>query len=220
MDRTSDMDPTSEIRGSTASPPAELAIFPLNTVLFPGGVLPLRIFEARYMDMARDCMAAQVPFGVCLITAGGEVGEPAEHEAIGCEARIVDWDMQQLGLLQVRTIGGRRFRVTARRVQPDGLVRAAIEPIPDDPDLPIPGELAVCASLVGRLIEDLVEKETDPMKKMIEPPYRLDSATWVGNRLCEFLPISPKARQRLMALDDPLTRLSVIHQYLQQHRVV
>ncbi|TXL65463.1 LON peptidase substrate-binding domain-containing protein [Zeimonas arvi] len=214
------MDRTSEIRGSTASTPAELAIFPLNTVLFPGGVLPLRIFEARYMDMARDCMAAQVPFGVCLITAGGEVGEPAEHEAVGCEARIVDWDMQQLGLLQVRTIGGRRFRVSTRRVQPDGLVRAATEPIPDDPDLPIPGELAVCASLVGRLIEDLVEKEIDPMKKMIEPPYRLDSATWVGNRLCEFLPISPKARQRLMALDDPLTRLSVIHQYLQQHRVV
>jgi Lon protease-like protein len=214
------MDPTPEIRGPTSNPPVELAIFPLNTVLFPGGVLPLRIFEARYMDMARDCMAAQRPFGVCLITAGGEVGEAAEHETIGCEARIVDWDMQQLGLLQLRTIGGRRFRVTARRVQSDGLVRAETEPIPDDPDTPIPEELAVCASLVARLVEDLVEKETDPMKKMIEPPYRLDSATWVGNRLCEFLPISPKARQRLMALDDPLTRLSVIHQYLQQHRVV
>jgi len=205
---------------SAPDAPRDLAIFPLNTVLFPGGVLPLRIFEARYMDMVRDCMAGEVPFGVCLITAGGEIGEPAEHEPIGCEARIVDWDMQQLGLLQVRTIGGRRFRVTARRVQPDGLVRAETEPIPDDPDAPIPGELSICASLVARLIEDLVEKETDPMKRMIEPPYRLDSATWVGNRLCEFLPISPKARQGLMALDDPLARLSVIHQYLQQHRVV
>ena len=214
------MEQKPETHRLASNAPGDLAIFPLNTVLFPGGVLPLRIFEARYMDMVRDCMAAQVPFGVCLITAGGEIGEPAEHEAIGCEARIVDWDMQQLGLLQVRTIGGARFRVTARRVQPDGLIRAGTEPIPDDPDSPVPEELAVCATLVGRLIEDLVEKEVDPMKRMIEPPYRLDSATWVGNRLCEFLPISPKARQRLMALDDPLTRLSVIHQYLQQHRVV
>jgi len=198
----------------------ELAIFPLNTVLFPGGVLPLRIFEARYMDMARDCMAREEPFGVCLITSGGEVGEAAEHEPVGCLARIADWDMQQLGLLQVRAIGGQRFRVKSRRVQADGLVRAGVEPIADDPDLQIPSEFSACVGLLARVIDDLVEREADPMKRMIEPPYRLESAAWVSNRLCEFLPISPKARQRLMELDDPLTRLSVIHRYLEQHRVI
>lgn len=197
-----------------------LAIFPLGTVLFPGGVLPLRIFEARYMDMARDCMAKQLPFGVCLITAGGEIGEAAEHEEVGCTATIADWDMQQLGLLQVRAIGGQRFRVLSRRVQADGLIRADAEPIDEDPPALVPDEFVVCSSLVRRIVEDLVLREDDPMKRMIAEPYEFDSATWVGNRLCEFLPISPKARQRLMELDDPLTRLSLIHQYLQQHQVI
>ena len=199
---------------------SNLAIFPLGTVLFPGGVLPLRIFEARYMDMARDCMSKQLPFGVCLITSGGEIGEPAEHEEVGCTATIADWDMQQLGLLQVRAIGGQRFRVLSRRVQADGLIRADAEPIDEDPPALVPDVFVVCSSLVRRIVEDLVLREDDPMKRMIAEPYEFDSATWVGNRLCEFLPISPKARQRLMELDDPLTRLSLIHQYLQQHQVI
>jgi len=197
-----------------------LAIFPLGTVLYPGGVLPLRIFEARYMDMARDCMSKQLPFGVCLITSGGEIGEAAEHEEVGCTATIADWDMQQLGLLHVRAIGGQRFRVLSRRVQADGLIRADVESIDEDPPALVPDEFVVCSSLVRRIVEDLVLREDDPMKRMIAEPYEFDSATWVGNRLCEFLPISPKARQRLMELDDPLTRLSLIHQYLQQHQVI
>lgn len=200
--------------------PTDLAIFPLNTVLFPGGVLPLRIFEARYMDMARDCMSKQRPFGVCLITSGGEVGEAAEHEEVGCAATIADWDMQQLGLLQVRAIGGQRFRVLARRVQADGLIRADVEWMDPDPPAAMPEEFVVCASLVRRIVEDLVLREADPMKRMIAEPYDFDSAAWVGNRLCEFLPISARARQRLMELDDPLTRLSLIHRYLQDHRVI
>lgn len=199
---------------------ADLPIFPLNTVLFPGGVLPLRIFETRYMDMARDCMARERPFGVCLITSGEEVGEAAEHEAVGCTARISDWDMPQLGLLHLRAIGGQRFRTLARRVQPDGLIRADAQEIPEDPPAGLPSEYASCATLLRRIVEELVEREDDPMKRMIAPPYAFDSASWVGNRLCEFVPISPKARQGLMELDDPVTRLSLVHQYLQQHQVL
>jgi Lon protease-like protein len=199
---------------------ADLPIFPLGTVLFPGGVLPLRIFEARYMDMARDCMASGQPFGVCLITSGQEVGEAAEHEAVGCTASIADWDMPQLGLLHVRAIGGQRFRVLARRVQADGLVRADAETIDEDPPAAVPSEFAGCATLLRRIVEDLVEREQDPMKRMIAPPYAFDSASWVSNRLCEFVPISPRARQRLMELEDPVARLSLVFQYLQQHQVI
>jgi Lon protease-like protein len=199
---------------------ADLAIFPLNTVLFPGGVLPLRIFEARYMDMVRDCMSRDLPFGVCLISTGQEVGDAAEHESVGCTARIADWDMPQLGLLHVRAIGKQRFRVVNRRVQADGLIRADVEEIDEDPGAAIPSEFASCAALLQRIVEDLVEREDDPMKRMISPPYDFESASWVSNRLCEFVPISPKARQRLMELDDPLTRLSLVHQYLQQHQVL
>lgn len=198
----------------------DLPVFALNTVLFPGGVLPLRVFEARYMDMARDCLANDRPFGVCLIVEGEEVGKAARHEAVGCTAQISDWDMQQLGLLQLRTIGGQRFRVQSRRVQPDGLIRVRAEPIGDDPEVAVPVEFESCATLVRRLVDDLVESEPDPIKRMIAEPYDYGSAAWVGNRLCEFLPISPKARQKLMELDDPLARLGVIHQYLQQHQIV
>ena len=100
---------------------SDLPLFPLQTVLFPGGRLPLRIFEQRYMDMAKECLRENLPFGVCLIREGREVGEPALPEDVGCTARIVEWDMPQLGVLQVVTRGERRFRIRSHRVQTDGL---------------------------------------------------------------------------------------------------
>ena len=199
---------------------ADIAIFPLGSVLFPGGVLPLRVFEARYMDMVRDCMQRGAPFGVCLITRGREVGEAAEHEGVGCLATITDWDMQQLGLLQIRTRGGMRFRVIERRVQKDGLVRADLEPIADDPRVDVPEQFAGCVRLVRRIVDDLVSREADPLNRMVAEPYDFESAAWVANRLCEFLPIPAAARQKLMELPDPLARLALVHQYLQQHHVL
>lgn len=198
----------------------DLAIFPLNTVLFPGGVLPLRVFEPRYLDLVRECTAANLPFGVCLITDGNEVGEAARHEAVGCTARIVDFDVEQSGVLGLRTIGGQRFRVLGRRVRRDGLVRADVEMIDADQPATVPQEHAACAALLRRLVDDLVAREPDPMRQMIAGPYEFDSAVWVGNRLSEFLPIPPRARQKLMELDDAIARLSLIHQYLQQHKVI
>ncbi len=198
----------------------DLPIFPLSTVLFPGGVLPLRIFEARYMDMVRACMNSQSPFGVCLITRGGEVGEPAEHESIGCLAHIHDWDMQQLGLLQLRTIGGSRFRIESRRLETNGLIRASASLIPDDEPTPLPGEYAECAALLRRIVEEWRGNEPDPNKRMIAEPCEFDSASWVGNRLAEFLPIPGPVKNKLMALDDPIARLAIVHRWLQQQKVI
>jgi len=200
--------------------PGELAIFPLETVLFPDGVLTLRVFEARYLDLVSECTAADAPFGVCLITQGSETDPDARHEPIGCTARIVDFDVEESGLLSVRAHGGQRFRVLARRLRQDGLVRADIEMIEPDAEVPVPPEHADCETLVRRLVDDLVAREPDPMRRMIAEPCRFDSASWVGNRICEFLPIAPRARQRLMELDDPVARLSLIHQYLHQHQVL
>jgi Lon protease-like protein len=200
--------------------PGELSIFPLDTVLFPDGVLPLRVFEARYLDLVRECTTADLPFGVCLITEGSEVGEAAAHEPIGCTARIVDFDLEESGLLNLRALGGQRFRVLERTVRQDGLIRADIEMIDPDEAVAIPDDFEGCVSLVRRLVDDLVARETDPMRQMIAQPYRFESAAWVGNRLCEFLPIAPGARQKLMQLDDPIARLSLIHQYLHQHQVI
>ncbi|HEY0878012.1 MAG TPA: LON peptidase substrate-binding domain-containing protein [Zeimonas sp.] len=200
--------------------PGELAIFPLETVLFPDGVLTLRVFEARYLDLVSECTAAGSPFGVCLITEGSEIDPGATHEPVGCTARIIDFDVEDSGLLNVRALGGQRFRVLDRRLRQDGLIRADIEMIDPDDEVPVPEEHADCETLVRRLVDDLVARESDPMRRMIAEPYRFDSASWVGNRICEFLPIAPRARQKLMELNDAAMRLSLIHQYLHQHQVL
>jgi Lon protease-like protein len=168
-------------------------------VLFPGGRLPLRIFEQRYMEMAKACLKDGSPFGVCLIREGAEVGQPAVPAAIGCLARIAEWDMAQLGVLQVIARGERRFRILSRSVQPDGLARAAIELLDDEADATVPEAASACVRLIERVIEQRPE--------LLERPYRLDSCSWVAARLAELLPLPLEARQSLLELDDARTRL-------------
>lgn len=187
-----------------------LPIFPLGTVLFPEGALPLRIFEARYMDMARACLREGSPFGVCLITDGGEVGAPAEHEAIGCLAGIDEVDMAQLGLLRVRARGLGRFEVIEREVQRDGLIRARVRTLAADDEAALPDELAPLGALAARLARELIAHEPDPLNRRVIEPLRESSAVWVSNRLAEILPWPMPFRQRLMALTDPVARLAIV----------
>ncbi|MEK9721717.1 MAG: LON peptidase substrate-binding domain-containing protein, partial [Quisquiliibacterium sp.] len=166
------------------------------------------------------CLQADTPFGVCLIVKGNVVGAAAEHEAVGCLAKIADWEMEQLGLLQIRARGAERFSINDRRVQSNGLIRADATLIPPDPEEPIEGKLGECAILLRRIVQDLVEKQPNALNRMIGEPYRYESSSWVSNRLCEFLPIPMSAKQKLMELPDPVTRLEIVHQYLQHHRVL
>lgn len=191
-----------------------LPIFPLGTVLFPGGSLPLRIFEARYMDMVKDCISSGSRFGVCLITQGQETGAPARHEDIGCEAVLKDWDMEQLGILQIRCMGTRRFRILSSEIRPSGLIEAKVDYLPDEPELVLPEEYVALAALAQRIVGDLEKKRPKPIQKMVEAPYEYASANWVGRRLCEFLPIPNPVKQGLMALDDPAGRLQLVQHYL------
>ena len=184
-------------------------IFPLNTVLFPDGLLPLRVFEARYMDMARNCLKQQSPFGVCLIREGKEVGEPAGPESIGCLARIVECDMQQLGVLQIQTRGGQRFRILDRQANSQGLIWARIELIAPEEDIAVPEEYSGCR----RLLEMIV---SDQGNTVFGEPHRFDSATWVSHRLAEILPVPAAAKQQLMELDDSLARLAILQRFLVQ----
>lgn len=190
-----------------------LPIFPLNTVLFPGGVLPLKVFETRYMDMAKTCLKDDTTFGVCLIREGSEVGAPAVPEIIGCTTRIVDWDMEQLGVLQLRTLGEDRFRIFESHDNGKGLLIADIETIATEEDAALPQQFASCADLVRRVIESVGEAA-------FAKPYRFDSASWIGYRLSEFLPIKIAARQKLMELSDPIARLNVLVQFLTQKGLI
>ena len=198
----------------------DVAIFPLSTILFPGGVLPLRIFEARYMDMVRECMKSDRPFGICQITRGTETGLPAEHERIGCLARITEWDMEQLGLLNIRVVGAQRFNILERRAGRNALIRAHVALIDEDPVVAVPQDLVCCQELVRRLVAELEKDEPRLEHRLVASPYRFESASWVGNRLCEFLPIPPKTKQKLMEMDEPLTRLYRVKQFLEQHKIL
>jgi len=190
---------------------AEVAIFPLHTVLFPGGLLPLRVFEQRYMEMAKACLREEQPFGVCGIREGAEVGAPATPEDVGCLARIVQWDMPQLGLLHITARGERRFRILGRRVQPDGLARAEIEFIPEDTDVPVPERFTACRRLLERIAEERGAR-------LFAEPFRFDSSAWVSARLAEVLPLPLAAKQRLLELGDGLERLEILHRLLLQQR--
>jgi Lon protease-like protein len=183
-------------------------IFPLNTVLFPGGMLPLRVFEARYMDMTRDCMKLEKPFGVCLILEGNEVGGPAVPESVGCLAKITEWDMQQLGVLSLNTRGGQRFRVLEHATSTEGLISADVELIPPDAAIAIPEEYAACARLLRLVVQD-------QGKPIFAEPHAFDDAVWVGYRLTEILPVPLIAKQRLLELTDGLARLSILQRFLE-----
>ena len=184
----------------------QVALFPLNTVLFPGGRLPLRIFEQRYMDMAKACLREGAAFGVCLIREGREVGTPAIPAQIGTLARIAAWDMPQLGMLHVTALGEQRFRIIERRVQTNGLALASFETLEGDADAAVPDSCAGCVKLLERVIEQ--------QGGLFEPPHRLESASWVSSRLAEILPLPLPAKQELLELTDALARIERLNALL------
>lgn len=188
-------------------------LFPLHVVLFPGSVLPLRIFEARYMDMAKECLKSGGPFGVCLIREGSEVGAPALPEPVGCLARIADCDMQELGILKVRAEGLERFRIVDSRVGRHGLVLGEIEPLANEAAAPDAPGLADCAGFLGKVFAAIGEDRFAGA-----PAY--GDATWVGFRLAEILPLRNDVRQKLLELTDATLRLAVLHQFLKKQKLI
>jgi len=186
----------------------DIPLFPLNAVLFPGGYLPLRVFEQRYMDMVSRALRDGTQFGICLIASGQEVGQPAQPHDVGTLARIGDWDMQQLGVLNIKVHGEQRFRILELHAESSGLQMAKIEPIPDEPPLRLPSTLSRLQPLMRVILADAGDA--------VPTPHHLDDAVWLGNRYAELLPISLLAKQKLMELDDSLLRVETIHQYLDQ----
>lgn len=203
---------------------ADLPLFPLHTVLFPDGLLPLKIFEARYVDMARSCLREQTPFGVCLLKSGSEVAqddEPAVPETTGCLARIDECDVDDFGMLRVRARGTQRFRLLSHRVESSGLLVGMAEPLPQD--IPLEGtdaaaKFGACAEVLERIIGTI--RERDPNSLPFAEPYRFDDPSWVSNRLSEVLPVPLRARQKLMELDDASARIHCVHRYMQQHHLL
>jgi Lon protease-like protein len=186
---------------------AELPLFPLNTVLFPGGPLPLRIFEPRYVDMIRRCMREGSPFGVVLIRAGQEAGEVSSAASVGTSARIVDFHPMPDGLLGIVCAGEQKFRVDSWRVQPDGLNVGTVTWLPRERLAPLPPQHAHLGLLLKRALPQLSE-----IYQML--PSRFDEAGWVSARLAEILPISLGDKQECLELDDALARLERLSPFI------
>lgn len=186
----------------------EIPIFTLNTVLYPDSLLPLKIFEQRYMDMAKACMKDQLPFGVCLIQTGTETGAPATPHAVGTLARIAGWDMPQFGILHITARGEQRFLIEDSKATANGLVRAQVYLISQESSVPVPAEYAVCQDVLRRIIEELGESHFAPVQ--------MEDAAWVGYRLADALPIKPSAKQDLLEMNDTMMRLQILLGFLKR----
>ena len=201
-----------------------IPLFPLNTVLFPRGVLPLRVFETRYVDMVRERMKSGAPFGVVAIRAGNEVGTAAEPYDVGTLAHIVACDVEDLGVLLLHTQGGERFRILEKRTQRNQLIEARIAPLPADDPSHTGESLSLCARVLQVVIDELSRRSDEmPDSDFINPftePHALDSPTWVANRWSEMLPIALEDKQELLELTDAGVRLQRVERYLQDNGVL
>jgi uncharacterized protein len=197
----------------------ELPLFPLQTVLFPGGLLSLKVFEARYLDLMAACLRESRPFGVVALRSGHEVkrgDESVSFEQTGVFAELIDVDSAQPGILQVRCRGARRFEITTTRQQSDGLWLAGTRTPPEDDTVaPTAAQIETVRGLANA-IASLKTQGSEPFLQ----PFHFESAGWVANRWCEILPISLAAKQKLMELPDPLVRLQLVHEFLRGKGVV
>ncbi len=212
------------LRTGTPSP-TTLPLFPLKTVLFPGRLLPLKVFEQRYIDMTKVCLKDERPFGVCLITRGEEVVQrtaqrdesastaPVDFARIGTHARIVSWDMPQLGILHLKTEGRTRFQVQSSTVSDDGLVVAQVTPLPPEPASKLLDGFAPLANLLELMINRAGREN-------FSAELAFDDASWVGYRLAELLPLPLPIKQTMLEINDSAVRLKVLAQFLKQHGLV
>jgi Lon protease-like protein len=213
-------DPIADSPGGDPHSLPHLALFPLQSVLFPGAQLQLRVFEPRYLDLVSRCLREKQPFGVVCLRQGSEVRAQAEEpvllESTGVLAALQEVDAEQTGVLRVKLLGTQRFEIDGPLQQPDGLWTARAWLVEDDPVVAPQEAMLSTVKALANAIGALERKSGSPFVK----PYRFDNAGWVANRWCELLPISLAAKQKLMELEDPQMRLRLVDEYLRGKGVV
>ena len=199
---------------------SSLPLFPLGSVLFPGGLLALRVFEVRYLDMVRKCHQAGAPFGVVALTQGREVrqaGAPEEQfNDVGTLAVIEQIDAPQPGLITLLCRGSQRFRITQRSHLPHGLWIADVGHIDPDLMVPIPQDLRKASTALAQVLHTLKQRDPETPTAIVPTAAQLDDCGWVANRWCELLPVPLELKQRLMELDNPLVRLELVGDVLER----
>lgn len=196
------------VEGDQGANASDMPVFPLNLVLFPGSSLPLKIFEQRYQEMTKNCLRDDAPFGVCCIRNGQEVGAPAEHEAIGCSARIVDWEMPHPGLFHLNCIGETIFQLVDSHTQDNGLIHGHVEWLSDSDECVEPLEFDACRNALERVVKHAGAR-------FVTGPTAFDDPSWVSYRLAEILPVDVKVKQGLLEQRSTALRVSRIAELLQ-----
>ncbi len=194
---------------STALEQFRLPLFPLNAVVFPGGWLPLRIFEQRYLDMVKQAIADDTPFGICAIREGAETGAPAVPYAVGTRVHVTDWDMPQAGILHIDTQAEERFVVRSTRTEPGGLLTGSVEAVSAEPASAIPAELELAVEILRHIIGEYGTAH-------FPAPHEFDNAVWVGFRLSEVLPLKLSVKQNLLEMNDSAMRLRILTEFLKK----
>ncbi|MGW8392006.1 LON peptidase substrate-binding domain-containing protein [Pseudoduganella sp. HUAS MS19] len=197
-----------------------IPLFPLHTVLYPDGYLPLQIFEVRYLDMVKRCIEHHEEFGVVALVQGDEVRKPDQHEtlcAVGTMAHIDEWKAVIPGLMQLRCSGHHRFRIVSAEQLKHGLWMADVALIDDDMTVPVPSDQQDVADSLGLLIQTLQERGIPAGQMPMQAPYRLQEAGWVANRWCELLRLSLAQKQLLLAQENPVLRLELVQDVMVEH---
>ncbi|KQV59503.1 MULTISPECIES: LON peptidase substrate-binding domain-containing protein [unclassified Duganella] len=197
-----------------------IPLFPLQTVLYPDGYLPLQIFEVRYLDMVKRCIEHKEDFGVVALVQGDEVRKPDQHEtlcAVGTMAHIEEWKAILPGLMQVRCSGQQRFRIVSAEQLKHGLWMADVSPIDGDMTVPVPSDQQDVADSLGILIQTLQERGIPAGQMPMQAPYRLQEAGWVANRWCELLRLTLAQKQLLLAQENPVLRLELVQDVMVEH---
>lgn len=202
---------------------SSLPLFPLGTVLYPGGLLPLRIFEVRYLDMIGKCHKTGAPFGIVSLTEGAEVRRPGgggfapeAFSTVGTLTTISEFSVPQAGLMVIRCAGAQRFKISRHEKLRHGLWIADVTQLDDDMLVNIPPDLQKAADALAKLIRSTEQTDGSNPKIPLLQPYRLDDCGWVANRWCELLPLPLALKQRLLELDNPLVRLELVCDILER----
>jgi Lon protease-like protein len=186
-----------------------LPLFPLNTVVFPGGRLPLRIFEQRYLEMVKQAIADNAPFGICAIREGAETGAPAVPHLVGTRVVVTDWDMPETGILHIDTQAQERFVIRSTHEKPGGLLVGTVEAVSSEVAVAVPNDLELAVEILRHIVGEYGHAH-------FPAPHEFDNAVWVGYRLSEVLPLKLSIKQNLLEMNDSVTRLRILAEFLKK----
>jgi Lon protease-like protein len=186
-----------------------LPLFPLNAVVFPGGRLPLRIFEQRYLDMVKQAIADNTPFGICAIREGTETGTPAVPHSVGTRVIVTDWDMPETGILHIDTQAQERFVIRNTRTEASGLLIGSVESVSSEAAAAVPDDLELAVEILRHIVNEYGDSH-------FPAPHAFDDAVWVGYRLSEVLPLKLGIKQSLLEMNDSVMRLRILTEFLKK----